>query len=380
MTRPDLVIVGAGLSGGLLAYRLAETRPGLSVLVLEGAAPGGNHTWSFHDGDLTPTQAAWIAPFVEHRWPGYEVRFPDRRRRIATGYRSVSSDRFRQVLSDRLGASLRTSLPAVSVGPRRVVLDDRSTIEAGAVIDARGPRATPHLSLGFQKFLGQEVEFSSPHGLAEPIVMDATVEQDDGYRFVYCLPFSPTRMLIEDTYYADGEGLPRGLLRERIDDYVQAAGWGGFEIVREEDGILPIALGGDIDAHLAGFDGVPTIGLAAALFHPTTGYSLADAVRTADLVAGLPDVSAPTLAAALAEYSRRIWTERAFFRGLNRMLFKAGDAGERYRVLEHFHRLPDDLVARFYASRLSVLDKGRILVGKPPVPVGQALRALLQGR
>ena len=380
MNRPDLLIVGAGLSGGLLAYRLAQARPELSVLVVDGGEPGGNHTWSFHEDDLDVREERWIEPLIEHRWPAYEVRFPGRRRRLATGYRSVSSERFRDVLGKRLGSSLQTGRWAVSVEPNRVVFADGDAIEAGAVIDARGPRATPHLSLGFQKFLGQELEFERPHGLAEPIVMDATVEQDDGYRFVYCLPFSPTRMLIEDTYYADGEGLPRDILRERIASYASDSGWGAYRVVREEDGILPIALGGDIDAHLADLRGVPTVGLAAALFHPTTGYSLADAVCTADFVAGLSLLSAPDLSRALADHSRNVWADRAFFRGLNRMLFKAGEPSERYRVLEHFHRLPDDLIARFYASRLTMLDKGRILVGKPSVPVASALRALLQGR
>ena len=39
--------------------------------------------------------------------------------------------------------------------------------------------------------------------------MDATVEQQDGYRFVYCLPFTSTSVFVEDTYYQDTPMLDR---------------------------------------------------------------------------------------------------------------------------------------------------------------------------
>ncbi len=84
--------------------------------------------------------------------------------------------------------------------------------------------------------------------------------------------------------------------------------------------------------------------------------------------------------AALAQIaetaSREAWADRAFFRLLNRMLFKAAAPNERYRVLERFYRLPAPLMRRFYASELTRLDKLRILTGKPPVPIHRALRCL----
>ena len=49
-----LILVGGGLANGLIAYRLAETRPGGRLDHRRGWKPefGGNHTWSFHDTDL----------------------------------------------------------------------------------------------------------------------------------------------------------------------------------------------------------------------------------------------------------------------------------------------------------------------------------------
>jgi lycopene beta-cyclase len=58
------------------------------------------------------------------------------------------------------------------------------------------------------------------------------------------------------------------------------------------------------------------------------------------------------------------------------MLFHAAPPGQRYRVLEHFYRLPEPLIARFYAGRTTMLDKLRILSGRPPVKLKPAFAAL----
>jgi lycopene beta-cyclase len=55
------------------------------------------------------------------------------------------------------------------------------------------------------------------------------------------------------------------------------------------------------------------------------------------------------------------------------MLFRAAKPSERWRVLERFYRLPEALIARFYADRLTLADRARILAGRPPVPLGRAL-------
>ena len=74
---------------------------------------------------------------------------------------------------------------------------------ASAVVDATGYRPSPALRLGYQKFLGQVLEFERPIDLAHPILMDASVAQEDGFRFVYVLPFTEHSALVEDTYYSE---------------------------------------------------------------------------------------------------------------------------------------------------------------------------------
>jgi lycopene beta-cyclase len=375
----DLLLVGGGLSNGLIALCLAQRRPELRVVVLEsGDAAGGNHTWSFHDADLDAAQNAWVAPLVAHRWPAHGVRFPQRRRRVEGGYASITSSRFDAVLRERLGDRMVLGAAVRRLDARSVTLADGRVMTARCVLDGRGARPSPHVALGFQKFLGQEIRTAAPHGLTEPVLMDATVDQHDAYRFVYLLPFSPDTLLIEDTYYADGAALDDAVLRERIAAYALAQGWRIAEVLREERGVLPIVLAGDALAFWRdAAQGAVPVGLAAALFHPTTGYSLPDAVRLADLVAALPDVDASAVRTAVREHALRTWRERGFFRLLNRMLFRAAEPTQRWRVMQRFYGLPASLIARFYAARPTLGDQLRILTGKPPVPLGAALRAAL---
>ncbi|MBU1348259.1 MAG: lycopene beta-cyclase CrtY [Alphaproteobacteria bacterium] len=374
---PDLILVGGGLASSLIAWRLALDRPDLTVVVVErDRRLGGEHTWSFFDGDISIEDRAWLAPATPHRWEGgHEVYFPGLSRVLSTPYNSLTSGRLHDVVAPILGDRLVRG-EAVEVSPDGVILADGTALRARGVIDARGPAPTPHLDLGWQVFVGRTVRLTLPHGLTRPTIMDATVSQEDGYRFIYLLPFDDRTVLVEDTRYIDAPRLDRETLGRRIDSYILSRGWTVEAVAGEEEGILPIALDGDIDAFWAEGPPVARAGLAAALFHPTTGYSLPDAVVTARLIAGADDLSSAGLRRLTERHSRTVWADRAFYRLLDRMLFRAAEPGERWRVLKRFYGLPEPLVRRFYAGRSTTLDKARILAGKPPVPIGLALKQL----
>ncbi|HEX8604324.1 MAG TPA: lycopene beta-cyclase CrtY [Pseudoduganella sp.] len=372
----DVILAGGGLANGLIAWRLRALRPELRILLLEGAARiGGNHTWSFHDSDLDAAQRAWMAPLVSHRWPRYEVAFPGFSRTLEGGYASVASERFADVLERDLGPIVQVDARIEAMTPTSVRLAGGATLQAAAVIDGTGMAASAALALGYQTFLGREVRLAEPHGLDAPVIMDARVAQQGGYRFVYLLPFGPDRVLIEDTHYVDGPAWEPERLRANIDAYAQSRGWRIAEVLREEHGSLPIVLAGDFERFWAEAGAQPRAGLRAGLFHPTTGYSLPHAVRLADRIAALPDLRAPALLAAIRAEAHEAWRGQWFFRLLNRMLFLAGRPDDRWRVMQRFYRLPAPLIARFYAGRLGLGDKARLVSGKPPVPVRAALAA-----
>jgi lycopene beta-cyclase len=375
MTDHDVIFAGGGLASSLAAYRLKMLRPELRLLIVEaGERLGGNHTWSCHTTDLSPDQNAWMAPFITYRWPGQIVRFPKFTRRLEAPYQSVSSEKLHDTAQGLLGGAIRLNSKIAALEPAAIRLEGGERLTAPCIIDGRGPAPSEALALGFQKFVGLELRLAAPHGETVPVIMDASVSQDDGYRFVYTLPFSSDTILIEDTYYADGPAFEPEAIRRKIDAYAAARGWRIAEVIREETGTLPIVLGGDIEAFWreAGTD-VARIGLRACLFHPTTGYSLPDAVATADAIAGLQQLTTLTVANLSKAASIRLWRERGFYRMLNRFWFLAAEPEKRYVVMQRFYSLSESLIERFYRAASTQADKARILIGRPPVPIMRAL-------
>ncbi len=168
-------------------------------------------------------------------------------------------------------------------------------------------------------------------------------------------------------------------MRQAIAAYLEKRGWAMRELIREEEGVLPVVLGGDIKAYWAAGPGVPRSGVRAGLFHFTTGYSLPEAVSLAEEIAAHQPLGSEELYRLVRSRSLALWRRGRFFRALNRMLFLAAGPADRYRVLQHFYRLPEPVIHRFYAGKSTLMDKFRILSGKAPVPVGPALRSLLSG-
>lgn len=379
----NLAILGGGLAGSLIALAMARHRPELRILLIEReAALGGDHVWSFFESDVAPMHRALVEPLVTARWDGYDVHFPAFSRSLSTPYASVTSARLDEVVRAALPAEAVVTGAAVTcASAHAVTLADGRTIAADAVIDARGASALPHMAGGWQKFVGQRLRLAEPHGLDRPIVMDARVAQADGYRFVYVLPFSPDTVFVEDTYYADDAVLDVPALGMRIADYARGAGWRIAAVEYQETGVLPVIADGDFENFWAAAEnpGLARAGIRAALVHPLTSYSLPEAVRFAHCLTALDNLSADSLGRASHAWAANHWRGGRYYRMLTRMLFAAAAPHERWRVLERFYRLPEPLIERFYAGRSTLADKARLLMGRPPVPVGAALASLTGG-
>lgn len=378
----DLAIAGAGLAGGLIALAFARHRPELRLVLVDAAdSAGGNHVWSFFDSDVDDAGRDLLSPLVTHRWEnGHDVRFPSHARHLPAAYNSITSARFDACLRETLDDSLQLGREVAGVAPHAISLVDGGTITAKAVIDARGltPDAFARAGIvcGWQKFVGQVLRLAAPHGLDCPVIMDATVDQAGGYRFVYVLPFAADRLFIEDTYYTDGPDLDSDMIRRRIAAYAENRGWAIEAVEHEEQGVLPVVKSGDFARFWTRSDPVARAGVRAGLFHPTTGYSLPMAVAYALLLTQGGIAEGETLARQSRAWAERHWNAGRYYRLLDRMLFDAAPPHERYRIFERFYRLPEPLIARFYAGRSSGLDKIRILCGRPPVRIRAAMQAM----
>jgi lycopene beta-cyclase len=380
----DVVIVGGGLAGGLCALALRRRRPRLRVALIEaGPDLGGNHTWSFHDGDVDAEGAALLDPLVVRRWPAVEAAFPDHHRRLTTGYATITSASLAAAVKSAFatdgagqGWQLLLGQKVAQVANDGVRLPDGRWLRADLVLDGRGPPPPPRWveNEGFQKFVGLEVELDArapgPGSWPDPdtaLVMDARVPQVDGFRFVYVLPLAPDRLLVEDTYYADDPTLDRDLLRARALAYLDQRGIAVRRVLREESGVLSIPFS---DQSVPPLGSPVRLGARGGWFHPTTGYTLPLAVRVAGALAAHGPAGALP---ALAALHRTVQRQAAFGRLLNRLLFRASPPEARWQILSRFYRLPAACIARFYALDTSALDRARILLGRPPR--GVSLRA-----
>ena len=377
---PDMIIVGAGLSGLLTAWRCLDVNPDLRVEIIEASDRiAGDHTWSFNLTDVAENLRDWIEPFIAYRWDSYDVKFPKRKRTLDIPYCTGNSDTLRacvqpHIESGRLKVRLNTVVEKLE--PDYVILKGGEKLTANCVLDARGFEPNEDVFLGYQKFVGHVIKTQKPHGVKRPIIMDATVEQLGGYRFVYCLPYSDTELLVEDTYYTDGPELRSQEVDARIGEYIREnITVDAYETVRREKGVLPITLAAKTDAYK---DRVLRIGIAGGYYHAVTGYSFPDALKVAHALVQefyvdveFEDLWNPN---GNPDYLRRSkWHNERFLRLLNRMLFRAAKPTERYSVLQRFYGLNQGLIERFYAGTLTWRDKVRILIGKPPVPVHKAL-------
>jgi lycopene beta-cyclase len=363
----DYILVGGGLQNGLITLALRAYQPGARIALIErDGALGGNHTWCFHGSHVDAGARTWLEPLVVNRWPGYRILFPEGEHRLEECYSRISSKRLHAVVSEAIEghgeSTLLLGTAVADVGADWVHLGSGGTVRAMAVIDGRGAvPLQPNAPSGYQKFLGLEVELEAPHGLDVPIIMDATVEQVDGYRFIYVLPLDDRTVLIEDTYFHDSPVLSAKDARQRIHAYAATRGWSISTMRREESGVLPMPWA---EAHRPDRSGALAAGYRGGWFHPGTGYSLPVAVRLATFVAKRPPdaLFGPDLDA----FQRQHRAQARFARFLNRLMFRWYPPGARRAIFERFYRLPQDTIERFYALRLRPIDRLRLLSGRPP--------------
>ena len=372
-----MIIVGAGLSGLLTAWRCLDVNPDLIVMVIEASDRiAGDHTWSFNLTDVAPELRDWIKPFIAYQWDSYDVKFPKRERRLDITYCTGNSETLRACVQPHIDSGrlkLKLTTRVIDLQSDYVILHNEQKLSANCVLDARGFEPNDNVFLGYQKFVGRTIRTKEPHGLKRPIIMDATVEQLGGYRFVYCLPFTEHEVLVEDTYYTDGPELSENEVAARIDDYINAKGWGEHELLRQEKGVLPITL-----AVKDNYFDAPALGIRGGFYHAVTGYSFPKALKNADWLAFKVELWGKDWDAETSDHTLQVnrtghRQDETFLRLLNRMLFRAAKPEQRYTVLQRFYRLNQGLIERFYAGQLKWYDKLRILIGKPPVPVSKAL-------
>ena len=360
--RDGLLIAGGGLAGSLAALAMAKSRPEVPILIVEeGEHFGGGHDWTFFEDDLDDDERSLVEPLIERSWPGYYVAFPGHSRKLKAGLSLIRSDALDRVVRETLRPDqYRLGTKAVAVRDKELVLLGGERIKAAGAIDARGAANLSMLELGWQKRFGRDYALEAPHRLDRPVLMDATVEQSDGYSFMRCLPLSETRMIVEDCHYSDSPDIEATAAGARLDAYLRKRKWKPAAVEGEKSRVLPAAIAGDFGAFWrVGGARVAKIGMRGGFFNPTSGHSLADAARTAITLTQQRNFDGEALHNLYEEEAAALWRKRELQRSFNSALF-AAKADARRQVFEDFYRLDPALIARFQSGRQGLLDRMRL--------------------
>jgi len=300
----DYLIVGGGAAGLSLAYHLAQ-EPRLAgkrvVLVEPEAVKANDRTWRYWATSPTPFEA-----IEAHSWAQLVLRTPTYEQVFGLGtyrYRMVRAQDFyahvHQVLATRSRqftclTGRVAELQEVPGGVRAHLADGQS-LRVRYAFDSRLPafvRQPMRYQYLEQHFRGWEIE--TDHDAFDPNIvqfMDFQVPQHGQARFVYALPFSKRRALVEFTVFSP-QRLPPAEYETELRRYL-AAHLGGrpYRIVAEEGGSIPMTdhpLPARASAH------VLNLGTRAGRAKPSTGYTFARIQRhSARLVQALATTGQP---------------------------------------------------------------------------------------
>ena len=288
----DLIILGGGCAGLSLAARLAaSSSTDFTTLVVESRTHYANdRTWCFWGGKLSSGEHA-----VERQWNTMRLTSGAQTVLVDCGqtpYQMLPSEAFYGAATLAISQAQNVSLKvgtAVLAAPRKVdgtwrVSTSAGTVFGRMVVDTR-PQQTPEPdgALLWQSFYGQEIECDRPVFDASCLdLMNFLPADSTGIPFVYVLPVSPTRALVEVTVFGVNPLLPEDLALKLKTAVAQRVGDASFRMLRSEHGILPMGLRGmpkNSDRSYV------RVGLMAGGARASTGYAFQRIQRWADACA-----------------------------------------------------------------------------------------------
>jgi len=139
-------------------------------------------------------------------------------------------------------------------------------LNPGQILDSRPPKSPSGALL--QHFLGYEV--TSNHDVFKPdtaILMDFRCDQSRGVHFIYYLPFTKRRALVESTLFSDSL-VTKDFYDKAIRDYLgHHLNCKHYSIKRRERGVIPMASLQQREPDLTG------IGANGGAIRPSSGYA-----------------------------------------------------------------------------------------------------------
>lgn len=383
----DYLIVGGGAAGLSLAYHIAQ-KPRLAdkkVLLIEPEAKKQNdRTWSFW-----ADEPGIFDGIVAHEWSKIAFRSPGFERIIDLGryrYKTINGlDYYRFVhkaLAERPAQFTRVhgKIEQLENTPAGV----RATTESGDAYTARYAfdscppdlaklkQPEKHRYL-LQHFVGWEIETDTD--VFDPTTvefMDFRGEQQHEARFIYVLPYSTRKALVEYTLFSETV-LPKAEYEAAIREYLtNTLGLESYRIMAEEVGAIPMT-----DHPLPARNGahIINLGTRGGRAKPSTGYAFKRIQQhSARLVAALAATGHPP-----ADATGDKWQFHLFDTLLLDIMQRRGETTrDIFRQL--FERNPVERIFRFLDEQTSWADNLRVMNSVSAGPFMRSIGQVLRGR
>ena len=383
----DYLIIGGGAAGLSLAYHIAQ-EPRLAdkkVLIIEPEAKTQNdRTWSFW-----ADEPGAFDGIVAHEWRKIAFRSPGFERVIDLGryrYKTINGLDYYRFVHQALAARPDQFTVVQSIveglentpGGIHARTTDGTTHTARYAFDSRPPnlaklrQPAKHRYL-LQHFVGWEIVTDAD--IFDPTTvefMDFRGEQYHEARFIYVLPFSPRKALVEYTLFSENV-LPKAEYEAAIREYLaNTLELKNYRIVAEEVGAIPMT-----DHPLPARTGqrIINLGTRGGRAKPSTGYAFKRIQEhSARLVAALAATGQPP-----ADATDDKWQFQLFDTLLLDIMQRHGESTrDIFRQL--FERNPVERIFRFLDEQTSWADNLRVMNSVSAGPFMRSIAQVLRGQ
>ena len=272
----DFVICGLGVSACLLIRELNRSGllEGHSILIIEPSSSHASKSICFW-AESTASIVTDNADIISRSWSHVQVPPSSSQRVEPLRYYQLHSQ---QLYLSTLRLCQQHGVEIVqgfvdsleSIDGRIQIQSTTGTLWADKVFDSRYTADTSASSSPglLQTFYGAFVELTEQVFDTDTVtLMDFNVPQDGATQFMYVLPDSPTRALVEFTRFGT-EPIDVAQAKNNIDEYIQSK-WGEHALLDSEQGRIPMSF----TAAQPSVKGITYIGTRGGAVKPSTGYA-----------------------------------------------------------------------------------------------------------
>ena len=280
----DIIIAGAGASGLTLLWYLlqSDVLADLRILLIDQKLEADNSkTWCFWEDETFP-----ISELIHHTWETLEIKtsnnvYSEKLSRYK--YHCIRSIDYSSAILEIAKNENRVDLLETAIqnfsckNGRGIVETADGNFAADWVFQSVLPppgfeKAKVDISL-LQHFVGWEIEAETEIFDPEKAVfMDFDLPQKNGVTFMYVLPFSKKRALVEYTLFSE-DLLTKEEYEAELKTYLEKnynLTSSQFKIIRREQGAIPME---DRSISTAYCEKVMNLGMAGGFTKPSTGYT-----------------------------------------------------------------------------------------------------------